>query len=244
MLITSLENNNIKKYLKLKQKKYRDEEKMFLIEGEHLVREAYKSNRLYDLLVLDGYDFKIDFSYTNASLNIMKKLSDMDSTPKVIGIVKIEDKKTNLGNRIIILDGIQDPGNLGTIIRSSVAFNITDIILSDTSVDLYNDKVIRASQGMIFKINIERRNLVEVINKLKKQDYVILGTNVKEGIDVRDINVKKYAIVLGNEGQGVSFEVANLCDKNIYIKMNKEVESLNVGVATSIIIYELNGGLK
>ena len=173
----------------------------------------------------------------------MKKLSDMDSIPKVIGIAKMNENKNVLGDRIIILDGIQDPGNLGTIIRSGVAFNATDIILSDTSVDLYNDKVIRASQGMIFKINIERHNLIEFINELKKQDYIILGTNVKEGIDVRNIDVKKYAIVMGNEGQGVSTEVEKLCDKNIYIKTNESVESLNVGVATSIILYEL-GGLR
>ena len=198
MLITSLENNKIKKYLKLKQKKYRDQERLFLIEGEHLVREAYKNNRLYDLLVLEDYDFEIDFSYTNISLNIMKKLSDMDSTPKVIGIVKIEDKKNVLGDRVLILDCIQDPGNLGTIIRSSVAFNVTDIILSTNTVDLYNNKVIRSSQGMIFKVNVERRNLIEVISELKEQDYVILGTNVKDGSDAKNIRVAKYALVMGN----------------------------------------------
>ena len=240
MLITSLENNKIKKYIKLKQKKYREIDKLFLIEGEHLVLEAFKSNRLYDLLVLDGYNISIDFDYTFVSLDIMKKLSDMDSTPKVIGIVRIEDNTSIVGNKVLMLDDIRDPGNLGTIIRSSVAFNVTDIVLSNNTVDLYNDKVIRSSQGMIFKINIIKKDLIESINELKNDNYLILGTNVRNGIDIREVNTSKFCLIMGNEGQGVKQEIQDMCDKNIYIKMNNECESLNVGVATSIILYELN----
>ena len=240
MLITSLENNKIKKYIKLKQKKYRELNKLFLIEGEHLVFEALKSNKLYDLLVLDGYNIDIDFDYTNVSLNIIKKLSDMDSLPKVIGICKIEENNDIIGDKVLILDDIRDPGNLGTIIRSSVAFNVTDIVLSLNTVDLYNDKVIRSTEGMLFKVNIIKKDLISLINELKKEDYLILGTNVKEGIDVRDIKPLKYALIMGNEGAGVKQEIQDMCDKNIYIKMNNNCESLNVGVATSIILYELN----
>ena len=240
MLITSVDNNKIKNYIKLKQKEYRDSEKLFIVEGEHLVEEALNTNRLYDLLVLEGYDYIIDFPYTEVSLSVMKKLSDMDSVPKVLGIVKIENNFDIAGNRVLLLDDIQDPGNLGTIIRSSVAFNITDIVLSNNTVDLYNDKVVRASQGMIFKINIIREDLIKVINELKNKNYTILGTDVNNGVDASEIVIQKYALVMGNEGQGVKEEIKKLCDKNIYIEMNKSCESLNVGVATSIIIYELN----
>ena len=240
MLITSLDNNKIKKYEKLKIKKYRDEERLFLVEGEHLVEEAFKNGKLVDLLVLDGYNYDIDFLYTSVTYQVMKKLSDVKSTPKVIGVVKMNDTSLIKGNKILMLDDIQDPGNLGTIIRSSVAFNISDIILSNNSVDLYNDKVIRASQGMIFKINIIRSDLVKVINELKSNDYLIYGTSVKNGIDVRNIKTDKYAIIMVNEGSGVKKELLDLCDKNIYIKMDENCESLNVGVAASIIIYELN----
>ncbi len=240
MLITSLENNKIKKYLRLKQKKYRDLENLFIVEGEHLVVEALNSNRLYDLLVLDGYNFDIDFNYTYVSLNIMKKLSNMESVPKVIGIVKKIENDFLVGDRVLLLDDIQDPGNLGTIIRSSVAFSITDIVLSLNTVDLYNDKVIRSSQGMIFKINIVKKDLIETIKELKNNNYLILGTNVHDGVDIRDINPLKFALIMGNEGQGVKKEIQDMCDKNIYIKMNDNCESLNVGVATSIILYELN----
>ena len=240
MLITSLENNKIKKYIKLKQKKYRELDKLFLIEGEHLVFEAFKSNKLYDFLVLENYNFDIDFNYTNVSLNVMKKLSDMESIPKIIGVVKIEDNDNVMGDKVLILDDIQDPGNLGTIIRSSVAFNVTDIVLSLNTVDLYNDKVIRSSQGMLFKVNVIRKDIKEVINKLKKDNYLIFGTNVSSGVDVRSIKALKYALVMGNEGQGVKKEIQDMCDKNIYIEMNSKCESLNVGVATSILLYELN----
>lgn len=240
MLITSLENNKIKKYIKLKNKKYRDLEQLFLVEGEHLVKEAYSANLLVDLLVLENYEIDLDFDYTTVTKNIMSKLSDMESIPRVIGVVKFIPIKEHLGNKVLLLDDIQDPGNLGTIIRSSLAFGVTDIILNLNSVDLYNDKVVRSSQGMIFKMNIKRYDLKEVILDLKNNDYLILGTNVNNGIDVCEVNPLKFALIMGNEGNGVKKELLDLCDKNLYIKMNDECESLNVGVATSILLYELN----
>ena len=240
MVITSLENKKIKNYLKLKNKKYRDLEKMFLIEGEHLVEEAIKSNLLIDLLVLEDSLIDYDFSYTYVSLNVMKKLSNMESCPKMIGVCKFLETKEEFGNKVLLLDDIQDPGNLGTIIRSCLAFGIKDIVLNTNSVDLYNDKVIRSSQGMIFKMNIIRCDLISLINELKKEDYLILGTNVNDGCDVRLVDTNKYALIMGNEGAGVKSEISDLCDKNLYITMNENCESLNVGVATSILLYELN----
>ena len=240
MLITSLDNKKIKKYLKLKNKKYRDSEKLFLIEGTHLIEEAIKNNLLVDLLVLEGENFNYSYEITYVSSNIMKKLSNMESIPSVIGVVKFLEPKEITGNKVLILDDIQDPGNLGTIIRSSLAFNVSDIILSINSVDLYNDKVIRSTQGMLFKVNIIRSDLKDIILNLKQDGYTILGTDVKDGIDVKELDVDKFALVMGNEGQGVSREIKSMCDKNLYIKMNSRVESLNVGVATSILLYEFN----
>ena len=240
MLITSLDNKKIKKYLKLKNKKCRDFEKLFLIEGNHLVEEAIKSNLLVDLLVLEGEEFNYSKEITYVSLNIMKKLSNMESIPSVIGVVKFLEPKEITSDKILILDDIQDPGNLGTIIRSSLAFNVSDIILSLNSVDLYNDKVIRSTQGMLFKVNIIRSDLKDIILNLKKDGYTILGTDVNDGVDVKELDISRFALIMGNEGQGVSPEIKKMCDKNLYIKMNNQVESLNVGVATSILLYELN----
>lgn len=239
MVITSLDNSKIKKYLKLKTKKYRDNFKLYLVETDNLIKEAINNNCLVDLLALDGSINKYDFNITYVSKEIIKKLSSLDTTSNFIGVVKKKEMSNNFGNRILILDDIQDPGNLGTIIRSSVAFNITDIILSTNSVDLYNDKVIRSSEGMIYKINIIRTDLIKVINKLKENNYLILGTNVRNGVDVKEVNSSRFALIMGNEGKGVKEEILNLCDKNLYIKMNKNCESLNLGVATGILLYEL-----
>ena len=237
--ITSVNNNHIKELCKLKEKKYRDSTNTFLIEGEHLVYEAYKENLLEEVLPLIGEDFSLDAKITFISKEVMKKLSSTDTIPNVVGVSK-KRKEEEIGNKILILDDIQDPGNLGTIIRSSLAFGIDTIILSPKTVDLYNSKVIRSTQGMIFHINIIVRELIPLIKELKANDYTIYGTKVDNGINVKDIDKKdKYAIVIGNEGNGMSNDIESLCDYNLYIDMDNNVESLNAAVATSIILYEM-----
>ena len=138
-----------------------------------------------------------------------------------------------------MLDGIQDPGNLGTIIRSAVAFNFDTVVLSRNTVDLYNPKVIRSTKGMLFNMNIIVRELDSFINEL--DGYIIYGTDVINGNNIRDIDVAdKLGIVIGNEGRGISSNVKDLCDKFIYIDMNNDCESLNASVAASILMYEVN----
>ena len=158
-----------------------------------------------------------------------------------MGICEKTKEKEFLGNKVLILDDIQDPGNLGTIVRSSVAFNIDTIVLSEHTVDLYNSKVVRACQGMNFHINIIRRELIEFIKNLKG-NYQILATNLSGGKDIKNGLEKneKLCIIMGNEGNGVRPEILALSDEYIYIKMSSLCESLNVGVATSIILYELD----
>ena len=231
MKIESLSNAKVKNWNKLKEKKYRDEAGLFLIEGDHLIKEALKKQMVVSTIGLnETYDYTVN-------PEILKKLSSQKSGTKEIAVVKkIEEKKVE-GDKILILDNIQDPGNLGTIIRSAVAFNISTIILSDDCVDLYNDKVIRSSEGMIFNINIVRKKLIEIIPKLKKNGYTVYATTVNgKGYFEND---SKIALVIGNEGNGIKEDILNLCDKNITIKMNKECESLNAGVAASILMYEL-----
>lgn len=231
MKIESLSNAKVKNWNKLKEKKYRDEAGLFLIEGDHLIKEALKKQMVVSTIGLnETYDYTVN-------PEILKKLSSQKSGAKEIAVVKkIEEKKVE-GDKILILDNIQDPGNLGTIIRSAVAFNISTIILSDDCVDLYNDKVIRSSEGMIFNINIVRKKLIEIIPKLKENGYTIYATTVNgNGYFEND---SKIALVIGNEGNGIKKDILSLCDKNITIKMNKDCESLNAGVAASILMYEL-----
>ena len=136
MVITSLNNEHIKELNKLKEKKYRDLTNTFLVEGEHLVYEAIKKDLVKELIVLEGEDFYCDnVGITFVSREVMKKLSSMDSYPNVIGVCNKKEEK-QVGDKVLILDDIQDPGNLGTMIRSAVAFNVDTIILSPRTVFL------------------------------------------------------------------------------------------------------------
>lgn len=234
MKITSIHNDNVKYWVSLKNKKIRDKERKFIVEGDHLIEEARKNNLIE--YIISCVDENADFYVTK---EIMEKISDQKSISYNAAVVKFIPEDSVNGN-IIILDNLQDPGNLGTIIRSSVAFNIDTIIISDTSVDLYNPKVVRSTEGMIFNLNIIRRNLEGIIPVLKNLGYKIVGTDVNEGIDVRNISKENVAIIIGNEGNGMSENVKEMCDEFINIKINKSCESLNAGVAASIIMYEVS----
>ena len=240
MLYTSIENKKIKELKKLNTKKYRDLNNFFIVEGEHLVLEEYKNGVLKELILEENTKLNLNVETNYATYNVLKYISNLDTPNKIIGICEKLNKNL-VGNRVLILDDIQDPGNLGTIVRSAVAFNIDTIVLSKNTVDLYNPKVIRATQGMIFNINIIEKNLIEFISNLKQNQYKIFSTNVVNGKSIKNVEKgEKFAIIVGNEGKGVSNEVNSLCDEFIYIEMNNKCESLNVAVATSIILYELS----
>lgn len=241
MLYTSIENKKIKEIRKLRQKKYRDKTGLFLVEGKHLVLEAYKSGYLKEMILEQNELFPLQVETMYVTNDLLYYISDVESPQPVMGIVSKIPEKQELGNRILVLDGIQDPGNLGTIIRSAVAFHVDTIVFGKKTVDLYNPKVVRSSQGMIFHINMIERDLTTFLPELKKENYTILGTRVTHGKSLKEIEKnKKSVIIMGNEGNGMSDAVAEYCDDFIYIDMSSTCESLNVGVATSIILYELD----
>lgn len=240
MVYSSIDNKKIKDICKLNNKKYRDETGLFLVEGEHLVLEAYKSGYLESIILLEGTEFNIDMNNIYVTDKVLKYISKLDNPQRIMGICRKLDNNT-IGNRVVILDNIQDPGNLGTIIRSCVAFNIDTIILSDNTVDLYNSKVVRGSQGLLFHSNILIKDIKNIIIELINDGYDIIGTKVDGGINIKELDFNdKFAVVMGNEGNGVSDDILDLCTKYAHISMNPLCESLNVGVATSIILYELN----
>ncbi len=240
MLITSLNNEHIKEILKLKEKKYRDLSNTFLIEGRHLVLEAHREKKIVELILEQDELFPLDVNTLYVSSNVMNKLSNLKTPSNVMAVVEKLDEKP-IGEKILILDNIQDPGNLGTIIRSAVAFNFDTIVLSPKTVDLYNPKVVRSTQGMMFHTNIIIREPVSFINELKNEGYKIVGTKVTNGIDVRESKTySHFALIIGNEGKGMSEELSELCDEYLYIKMNDQCESLNAAVAASILMYEIS----
>lgn len=242
MLITSLDNKKIKLISSLSNNKTRDNLGLFIVEGMHLVKEAYLHNRLSEILLLENHEleFDCDIETNFVTEKVMKKITNLNNST-VVGICKIDNSNEIKGNHILLLDDLQDPGNIGTIIRSSLAFNVDTIVMSPNCCSLYNDKVIRSTQGTLFSLNIVKRDLMETVSLLKEKGYLILGTDVEKGTDVRDVKCSKFALIMGNEGLGVKPELKEAADKNLYIKMNDNCESLNVGVATSILLYELGG---
>jgi len=238
MIITSPNNDKVKNLVKLHEKKYRDITNLFFVEGFDLVKEAYQANAIHELYVLENTNVPFEIPHTYISHSVMKKISALESiTPYFAVCHKLPTNPP--GNKLIILDNLQDPGNLGTIIRSATAFNFDTIILNSNTVDLYNPKVIRSTKGMIFNTNILIKELPIFIPTLK--EYTIYGTDVTNGINITNEKFpNKLAIIIGNEGQGISKEVKSLCHKFIYLKMNSQCESLNAAVAASIIMYEVN----
>ena len=205
-----------------------------------MVLEAYKTNCLKELFLEENELLPLDVMTNYMTNNVKNYLSQLDTPTNIIGVC-YKKEGTVRGNKIVFLDCIQDPGNLGTIIRSCVAFNVDTLILSKDCVDLYNLKVIRASQGLIFHLNIVVLDNYEIIPKLKDAGYKIYGTKVTYGKNLKTIEKNdKFVIIMGNEGNGISEISSELCDDFIYIDMNQNCESLNVGVATSIILYELD----
>ena len=242
MIITSLENEKVKGWYKLQRKKNRDLENLYIVEGDHLVIEADKAGVIEEIILLDGEEYNYDYPVYYVTNDILNKISTMDTAPKIMAVCRKNGNNSIIGKRILVLDGVQDPGNLGTIIRSSLAFDVSTIVLLENSVDLYNPKVLRATQGMYNYINIVNKTFDDVYKYARDNEINIYGTSVVNGVDASTLEETErnaYCLIMGNEGQGIRDEIFEKCDKNLYIKMNDKVESLNVGVACSILLYEL-----
>ncbi len=232
-----MEKEKLKNIIKLKQKKYRDLENKFIVEGKHLVEEASKTD-----LIIEKYSLFEKEGYIKLKEDEMKKIMTTDTLVDEIAIVKKCVSK-EFNNHIIALDQIQDPGNLGTIIRSMISFSFFDLLLDNNTCDIYNSKVIRSSQGGIFNINFKKTDLKEELLKLKKEGYKIIGTSLKNAICLKEYlktkfnKNEKYVLIVGNEGNGIRKEILDICDDLIFIEMNN-IDSLNVAIALSIILYE------
>lgn len=242
MLITSKDNSRVKEIRKLFNKKYSNEMGLFVIDGENLIDEAIKNNLLVELYVLEGVNCKYDFEYNTLTSEVMKSITDMKSVPRYIGVSKYSSKNI-LGDKIVLLDDIQDPGNAGTIIRNCVAFGIDTVVFSKNSVSPYNEKVLRSTGGMIFNINIIIDELDCVIDEVKNRGISLIGTSLHTDTYLEDFEKSdKFAIIFGNEGNGVKDALLDKCDKLIKICMSEDCESLNVGVSTGIVLYHMFKG--
>lgn len=238
MIIESISNERVKNWIKLHQKKYRDESNLFLCEEEHLINEALAKGIVKTIIIRsdseDIFKFKDTVLVTNT---IMDKLSTNVSRVKYIGVCSKIEETFKPDKRVLLLDRVQDPGNLGTLIRSAVSFGYNQIVCSLDCVDVYNEKTIRATQGALFYANIIKMDLSTCIDCLKEDGFMVVSLALNNSIDLKDLKPsEKMAFILGNEGSGISEEIILKSDVSAKITM-KEFESLNVSIAGSIAMY-------
>jgi TrmH family RNA methyltransferase len=248
--IESKQNPTIKQWKKLQTKKEREKTGLFLIEGEHLVEEALKYKHFIKELVmsetfqvptkwnLDGLDLYITKD------EVMKEIGDTETPQGVAAICEQPVHTIPQGKirSILLIDAVQDPGNLGTLIRTADAAGIDGVILGEGTVDVFNSKVLRASQGSIFHLPIVKGNIGEWINSIKNQNMSVYGTSLEGGIPFQTVvPSQSFALLVGNEGRGVQKEWLSQTDRNLYIPIYGKAESLNVTVAAGILLYYLRG---
>lgn len=229
-MIESKDNLRFKNWMKLKQKKYRDEQGLYLVFGDKFIQMAKETNVLDEVVTSNPNKEGILISE-----KLMKELNFTETPFDVMGICKkIQPEITS--NYILALDDIQNPDNLGALLRSALAFGFHEVILSHKTADLYNDKTLRAAQGAHFKLNVIRTSLYEKLIDLKNKGYRLLGADAHES-KVNNKSVEKIVLILGNEGQGLSHLTKTIVDDFVHISM-QGTESLNVSVAGSILMYE------
>ncbi len=230
--ITSLANPKVKEALEYKDAKG----DYFLSEGYHLAEVAVESNLATAIFSLKPYDCPCINYVTNDK--IIKKLASTLNPEGIVTVSKKPEPKSISSDKVLFLDDVSDPGNVGTLLRTALAFGFRDVILLK-GANPYKSKVIQASQGAIYKLNIVQRDDPSILKDLKKDGYTIIGTDLKSSIPLNSlIKPKKFVLVLGNEARGVSKEVLNEGNENVRIEIDS-IESLNVAMAGAILMYEL-----
>jgi RNA methyltransferase, TrmH family len=248
--IESTKNPQVKQWKKLLTKKERDKTGLFIIEGFHLVEEALKSGiHIVEIILDEKKELPPSWTVDNIPITlvteeIMKAISDTETPQGIAAICKqftYEQMDWGKAN-VLLIDAVQDPGNVGTMIRTADAAGMDAVILGEGCVDLYNPKVIRATQGSLFHLPIMKGNLHDWMQRLKEQDVSIYGTSLETGEDYKKVQpTQPFALLVGNEGSGVSKDLLQQTTKNLYIPIYGKAESLNVAVATGILLYYLRG---
>lgn len=253
-VITSKDNEIIKDIRKLREKKYRDLTGTYVVEGVKLIKEAMEENAKIKKIVVcedclkdncteQKFLYQIaKFDCIYVSSKIFSLLTDVVNPQGMLAIIEKESSEEKLKfteDIIIVLDGIQDPGNLGTIIRTIDSAGLSQVVLSKTSVDAYNPKVVRSTMGAIFRVKIiEAEDLVLTLKNMKKHKYKVVATSLSGTENIYEIDYNKKVIVIGNESKGVSKDILDVADMKVKIPMIGKTESLNAGVATGVMLYE------
>lgn len=234
--LSSKDNKKIKETLSYQDGK----DDFFLVEGFHMVEMALENASAVRIFSLKEYPHgDVEFYLINEA--IIKRLSSSKTPEGIVALCKKKKGEKPFSDVIVYLDELQDPGNVGTILRTCLAFGYQDVFLSKGCASAYSSKTLSSSQGAIFKLNIKEGKLSpeEDILSLKEKGYKILATDLKSSYPLKELSIEKpYALILGNEGKGVNPKILSLADKKVRIEMDG-IDSLNVGVAAGILLYEL-----
>lgn len=252
--ITSKENELIKHIKKLKDKKYRDISNEYVIEGIKLVEEAIEEKAPIKYIILcedceKNENIQKELMYEIAKYeciyvteNIFKYLTEVQAPQGILAIIKKNSQYKDIDysqDIIVALDDVQDPGNLGTILRTVDSIGLKQILVSKGTADSYNPKVVRATMGAIFRVKIiECEDLQKTLKEIKKHKFKIVVSSLQTDNSIYDINYYKKVIIIGNEANGIEAEIQEIADEKIKIPMLGKTESLNASVATGIILYE------
>jgi RNA methyltransferase, TrmH family len=254
-LITSAQNPRVKQWSKLQKRKEREQAGLFLIEGPHLVEEACRYGAEIDALLLEeGTEIprwlaeyedagRACHMYT-VSRHVLDKISETQAPQGIIAVIRMPDYgeiQVKENPMLLMVDCLQDPGNLGTLIRTADAAGFDGVIVGDGSVDLYNSKTVRSTMGSLFHIPVWRKNLAEFIiaEREKHPGIRVIGTSLHESLPYTEIDYSgPFILVIGNEGSGMSEQLLQITDQNVIIPLYGRAESLNAGAAGSILMYE------
>ena len=253
-IITSKDNEIIKNVRKLKEKKYRDLNNEYIVEGVKMIKEAILEDAKIKLIVVcednansGAIDKKLLYEIAKyeciyVSKKVFDLISDVQTPQGMLAVIEkenSEDKIDYTEDVIVVLDGIQDPGNLGTILRTIDSCGLKQVIVSKETADSYNPKVVRSTMGAIFRVKvIESNNILDTLKNMKKHKYKIMATSLETDNSIYDVYYNKKVIVIGNEANGVSRDILDYADEKIKIPMLGKTESLNASVATAVILYE------
>lgn len=253
-IITSKDNEVVKNIRKLKDKKYREMQNKYIVEGIKLIKEAIDEKADIDTIVVcedcvQNNTIEQKLLYEIAKYNcvyvsekVFNAVTEVNNPQGILAVISKENEQTSINfddDIIVVLDGIQDPGNLGTILRTVDSVGLHQIIVSGKTADAYNPKVVRSTMGAIYRVKVLISNdLIKTLKEIKKHKYKILATSLETNDSIYDVDYNKKVIVIGNEANGVSKEILEMADGKIKIPMLGKTESLNASVATSVILYE------
>lgn len=252
--ITSKDNDFIKHVKKLKDKKYRDLNNEFVIEGIKLIKEAMQENaRIKQIIMCEDCEntenIPKDLTYEIAkydcvyvSKTVFNSITEVKNPQGILAVVSKENAENEIDysqDIIVALDDLQDPGNLGTILRTVDSIGLTQILVSKGTADCFNPKVVRSTMGAIFRVKIiECENLLETLKQAKKHHFKLMVTSLQTENSIYDVEYNKKVIIVGNEANGVKQEIQDFADEKVKIPMLGKTESLNASVATGIVLYE------